>query len=230
MRKKTVVIIMVAVMMLSTTVVMAKSEARDIRVYDSDATIYVDGKIASFSSAPFVYNGTTYLPIRGVSDALGEKINYNATDKAIYIGMQPGEPQYMTEVVPSVDQLYGEVYRLDYKTKLELYGSEYKTAVAIKSRGYMEFNLDGKYSEVTGNLGIRGSVRDGANIPVIIYKDNREFRTYFLYGGTSELKKIEVPVKGTKILRIQVDDWDDGTANVALVDPMVTWTVPYPED
>jgi hypothetical protein len=224
MRKKTIATILVGVMLLSTTVVMAKSQAKDIQVYDSESTIYVDGSVASFDSAPFVYNGTTYLPIRDVSKALGEEISYSTTAKAIYIGMQPGVPQYMTELVKPVNQLFGEVYHLDYKEKLEMYGRDYNTAIAInRGGGSMEFNLDGKYSKITADLGIRGSVSEEAAVQVIIYRDSEEYFAYKLYGNANEAREIEIPVKGVKVLKIQLDDWRKGSGSVALGNPMIEW-------
>lgn len=34
---------------------------------------------------PFIMNGTTYVPIRAVSEALGKKVSWNDTDKTVYI-------------------------------------------------------------------------------------------------------------------------------------------------
>ena len=224
MRKKTIVAVLVGAMLLSTSVVMAQSQAKNIQVFDSESTIYVDGTAVSFDSTPFVYNGTTYLPIRGVSEALGEEISYSTTSKAIYIGAQPGDPQYMTEVLEPKNQLFGEIYRLDYKEKLEMYGEDYDTAIAIdRGGGSMEFNLDGKYSKITADLGIRGSVAEDAVIQLIVYRDDKEYFTYKLYGNASEAKEIEIPVIGTKVLKFQLDDWKKGTANIALGDPMIEW-------
>lgn len=223
MRKKTIAMILVGVMLLSTTVVMAKSQAKNIQVYDSESTIYVDGSVVSFDSAPLVYNGTTYLPIRGVSDALGEEIKYNPTTKAIYIGMQPGVPQYMTEFIKLGETFRETTYYLDYIDKLSIYGKEYKCGYTIGRYGIIEFKLDGKYSEVTFDLGIRGSVGEATTLLVTAYRDNKEYKTYILNGTDDEVKKIEIPVTGTKILKIQTEDWEYGAATVGLGNPMIEW-------
>ena len=224
MKKKISAAVLAAAMILSTSVVLAQSQAKEILVYESGAKIYADAKLVALDNAPFVYNGTTYLPIRSVSDALGEEVSYNATDKAIYIGIQPGVPQYMTEVVKPVDQLYGEVYKLDFKQKLTMLGRKYSTGIAIDKNGYMEFKLDGRFTTVKADLGIRGGgVTDSASISVSVYKDNKDYKTFVLSGSDSDPKKIEIPVTGTNILRVQVDDWDYGSASVGLGDPMIRW-------
>lgn len=35
---------------------------------------------------PFIYNGTTYLPVRAVAEALGEKVEYDKNSSTVYIG------------------------------------------------------------------------------------------------------------------------------------------------
>lgn len=224
MRRKKAAMILLTILMLSSTVVLAKSEAKDIRVYDSDSKIFVDGKEVSLSSTPFVYNGTTYLPVREVSTVLGEQIGFSPTRNAIYIGSQPGEKQYLTETLAPVNQLFGEIYRQDYKTKVEMYGKTYSTAIVLnRGNGAMEFNLDGKYSKVTADLGIRGNISEDARIEIKVYRDSEEYHTYKLYGNASEAQEIEIPVQGTKMLKFYMDDWRKGSAVAAFGDPMITW-------
>lgn len=38
---------------------------------------------------PFVVNGTTYLPVRGVATALGQEVSWDASTNTVYIGEQP---------------------------------------------------------------------------------------------------------------------------------------------
>ena len=35
---------------------------------------------------PFIYNGTTYLPVRAVAEALGEKVEYDKNKATVYVG------------------------------------------------------------------------------------------------------------------------------------------------
>lgn len=226
MKKKIIVTALLAAMILSTAVSMAASKSEEILVYKSEAKMYADCEEVQLSPAPFVCEGTTYLPIRAVSQVLGEKVTYNATTKAIYIGAQPGESLYMTETLKPSAQLRGELYRLDYINKLEMYGDKYDTAITINQNGEMEFNLDGKYEELTADLGIFRRTNDNAIVPVLIYRDDKLYDTYFLLGNANDPKEIKVPLKGVKKLLIQLDNWDNGIGDVALGDPMIILAAP----
>lgn len=50
--------------------------------------IYVNNSLLS-SANGFIYNGTTYLPVKAVSQALGQEVSWNGDTKSVYIGTQP---------------------------------------------------------------------------------------------------------------------------------------------
>lgn len=225
MKKKTIVVTLITMMVLSTAVSMAASNSEQVLMSKSSAKIYVDCGKVQLSQEPFIYNGTTYLPVRAVSDALGEKITYETSTNAIYIGTQPGEALYMTEVLSPVHDLYGDILRLDYVNKLGMLGKTYNTAFEIKSGGNMEFELNGKYETLTADLGIYSGAGKDATIPVEIYRDSDLYDTYYLDGTDSSPVVIKIPLKGVNKLKIQLDDWTYGNANVALGNPMITKSV-----
>ena len=57
--------------------------------------IYVDQKLIDpkdvngNSVDPFIVDGTTYLPVRAVSGALGKEVGWDGATKSVYIGSQP---------------------------------------------------------------------------------------------------------------------------------------------
>lgn len=65
----------------------------------SDIKVALDGKILKLSDAtgaevePFSINGTTYLPVRAVSQALGFEVAWNADSHTVYITREGGESQ-----------------------------------------------------------------------------------------------------------------------------------------
>ena len=68
---------------------------KNIQVTYSNIKIFVDNKEASLGKdskgnkiEPFIYNGTTYLPVRAVSEALGEEVRW--IDRNVYVGTYPG--------------------------------------------------------------------------------------------------------------------------------------------
>ncbi len=51
---------------------------------------------------PFIYEGTTYLPVRGISAALGREVSFDTADNTVYVGLQPVENKYsLTSPAPS---------------------------------------------------------------------------------------------------------------------------------
>ncbi|NLD49657.1 MAG: cell wall-binding protein, partial [Clostridiaceae bacterium] len=67
---------------LLTTIVFAEPFKVDISAVYDNIKIYVDGILIhprdgnGNSVEPFIYNGTTYLPVRAVSEALGKKVTW----------------------------------------------------------------------------------------------------------------------------------------------------------
>ncbi|MHB0865237.1 stalk domain-containing protein [Paenibacillus sp. SEL3] len=48
-------------------------------------------KMKTDDSRPFVYNGTTYVPLGFISNALGQSAKWDGISKTIYIGGETGE-------------------------------------------------------------------------------------------------------------------------------------------
>ena len=82
----------------------AASRTKTIDVTYSDIKIYVDGKLAALKDVtgttvePFIYNGTTYLPVRAVSEALGKEVGWDGETSSVFIGEQP-ESEIITVTV-----------------------------------------------------------------------------------------------------------------------------------
>jgi hypothetical protein len=95
--------------------------------------LYVDGEKIMPKDAngkvvdPFIVDGTTYLPVKAVSEALGKSVTWDGETASVYIGVKPGETQYMTDILPA------------YQTS----GSDYKEYSALKSGGAESFSLGG---------------------------------------------------------------------------------------
>ena len=116
-------------------------------VGNNPISIYVDGEKITPRDGngnvvdPFVVDGTTYLPVRAVSEALGKTVTWDGATASVYIGAKPGSVQYMTDIAPA------------YQTS----GSDFKEYSALKSGGAESFSLGGvKYVD-----GITMPVFDG---------------------------------------------------------------------
>lgn len=70
----------------------AKVANMNIPVQYNNIKIVVDGKQLSTSKEPFIYDGTTYLPIRAVAEAVGKDVTWDAATKTAYLGEVPMNP------------------------------------------------------------------------------------------------------------------------------------------
>ena len=58
----------------------------NISVLKNDINVVVNGETVTADN--FLYNDITYLPLRAVSEALGESVNYDDKTNTAYIGLQ----------------------------------------------------------------------------------------------------------------------------------------------
>lgn len=124
MKKKAVVLCLVGLQWaLGTCTVSAANGTKNISATFRNIKIVVDGKEVSTSAEPFVYNGTTYLPIRAVGEAVGKEVTWNAGTNTVYLGEVPASAQQaqagvqqQPETMPTVTSdlpvmaQYGEFY------------------------------------------------------------------------------------------------------------------------
>lgn len=156
MNKKRIQKIALAVVCLlafSCTAVGASTVAKNITVYYRDIQIVVDGIKENPNAEPFIYNGTTYLPVRAVSEALGERVEWDGTNNTVYIGEQPGEKQYLVDVCPPYDTYSAMLYEGKDGKYLTMAGDKYTNAVCMFPNSVAYFNLHGQYKELHMTIG-----------------------------------------------------------------------------
>jgi hypothetical protein len=75
----------------------------------ADIRIFVDGKqvdprdAAGASTEPFIINGTTYLPVRAIAEALGMEVSWDGAAKSVYIGERPDPPKPKEPEIPPAE-------------------------------------------------------------------------------------------------------------------------------
>lgn len=120
-------------------------------------SIYVDGvemNPTDVNGTPvetFVYNGTTYVPIRAVSQSLGYPVKWDGKNKRVYIGEVPGEKQYLTDILEPYQH---EGYSAPSTIKMA--GQKYAHCIQLyaDSVGYATYNLNGNYQSLSFDAGI----------------------------------------------------------------------------
>lgn len=75
--------------------VSGESISKEITAHYNNIKIYINNDLISPKDSngneiePFIYNGTTYLPVRAVAEAFNEEVSWDGNTKSVYIGDQP---------------------------------------------------------------------------------------------------------------------------------------------
>ena len=91
MKKIIAVLMLVLVLFSLTSAVSADAMQKQATLYYNDIKITLDGKEITPVDAngnpvdPFTISGTTYLPVRAVSNALGLKVDWDAATKTVIL-------------------------------------------------------------------------------------------------------------------------------------------------
>jgi hypothetical protein len=87
--------VIVTVFLMSTVAAVANTVTRNINVTFRGIRLVVDGQLftprdgAGNVIEPFIWEGTTYLPVRAVADALGTAVDWDGATSTVYLGARP---------------------------------------------------------------------------------------------------------------------------------------------
>ena len=149
---------------LANSVNVVKQLTAHFTVGGKPISIYVEGEkiTPKYSDGraiePFVVDGTTYLPVRAVSEALGKTVTWDGTTASVYVGARPGAVQYMTDVTPAY-QTSGRNYK-EYSAiksggseKFSLSGNTYTNGFTFNHSAWAVYNLNGQYTSFEATFG-----------------------------------------------------------------------------
>ena len=188
--------------------------------------IYVDGnkiepKDASGNSVePFMYNGTTYLPVRAVGQAFGKAVEWDGKNNAIYIGKNPNSD------TPSIwldDMDYFNFQSSQYGKQSDWWflwdrvngqdntGSSYGHGLCYKMYGYTdmvqytEYLLNSKYATFKGNFVLAYGSRSTTAVArlTILGDDNVLYQA--TVGASVLPQAFNINVSGVIKLKIQIE-------------------------
>ncbi|QXM06743.1 stalk domain-containing protein [Crassaminicella indica] len=125
---KKVMIGLVLGLLFSFSFVNADAIVKNISVnYGIVKRIIIDGEDNKFSDKkPFVYNGTTYVPLRYISENLGKKVTWDGKTGTVYIGEVP-----QIQTVSSVDEVYLTDKKISYYSNVYLYRIDNSTSKSL---------------------------------------------------------------------------------------------------
>jgi hypothetical protein len=179
---------------------------------------------------PFIWNGTTYLPVRAVANALGQEVNWDGNTQTVYIGQMTNTPTPQGERLP-----FNDVAPPDTENRFNRFtsfsvvmgGTTYNNALNFKRHNRTRdatspttsHNLNGQFQEFSGIIGhVSGNVPNRAlnivGVTMNIIGDGRLLHSQEIFAADSPTP-FSVIVSGVAELQIQmvyprVDSSDDG--------------------
>lgn len=196
--------------------VFATSGSKKIDVIYDNIKIVLDGQTLDPKDAngqkvePFIYNGTTYLPVRAIGNAIGKDVSWDGVEKVVYLGAKPGNAENWLDVCGPYQYNRGEEYSLMENKYFTMSGKKYTNGFILKpgttatgsNTAEAMFNLNGEYDSVTFAVGhIDNSTLKGAKMD--IYIDGIIAYTADLsYDDVA--KKVTVPLKKALQMKIKI--------------------------
>ena len=184
------------------TPALAALAEKTIQVY-TGVNVYVDDQLLQPQDANgnpvevFVYNGTTYLPIRAVGEALGLPVLWEGQTQSAYVGKHSGDKPNMW--VKDLDYFTGSEWRVeDWKDNL---GVEHQNVIyGIDMEN--TYLINGQYSAISGTFFQKYEKRSSSGISTLkIYGDDELLYSAEMKGG---IKPLDFYVNLTGVLELKI--------------------------
>ena len=198
--------------MLTGGMTFAKNETEIIEALYNNINIYVDGvKIEPKDAAgnavePFIYNGTTYLPVRAVGEAMGKTVTWDGATQSVYLGDKPGEVLNLLDVCTPYA---GEWFKVKNGEAITIAGKKYYNSLTLGNigngvTGFALFNVDSKYDKLSFEIGAIDERSSTGTIKTLnLYTDNKLINSYEI-SASSLPQKIIVDLKYACQLKIEL--------------------------
>lgn len=152
------------------------------------------------TSQSIIYNGQLYAPVKNIAQGLNEAFTYDGRNKTAWIGTKTGSTKYLDELsYARIDGDYKrDVYFKNWTSpdglKFKIADNQYLHGIGVIMNSYVsnkdnrrsiDYNLNGKYKNLTGYFGVDDYTKDSDRTgSLIVYGDGVElFRKEGVKGG-----------------------------------------------
>ena len=141
--------------------VFAKQKFETIEVEYNNIKVYKDNVLCELKDAngstiePFIYNGTTYMPVRGTANLADMQVTWDGATQSVYLWdeMVP-EDTYLMDVCPPYESSCYTEYLQQNGKSFSMAGSKYSNGFVLDYwDGYALFNLNSRYSTINFTIG-----------------------------------------------------------------------------
>ena len=184
-------------------------------VIDNGIKIVVDGQklnptdVNGNKVEPIIYNGTTYLPVRAVANALGKAVYWDGPNYTVYLGQAPYDLEYPTVTINDVDNISSKnryFKRVSSAYLTDNYGNTYAYAnyndTGNDSCSFQTL-LNMKYSKFKCVLYVPKGCTSDYTTRVLIKTDGKVVYTSPEMTKTSTPIAVDVNIKGCNDFQIE---------------------------
>ena len=171
---------------------------RGVKIFVDDMQLY--------GAEGFIYDGTTYLPVRKISEALDKPVAWDGKTKSVYIGKH--ESSTPAVMLADMECFYEEDYGFSRGRSIkDNRGNSYHDAVRLfgglsGDETAEEYKINGKYRKMKGKLTLESKTARKSSW-IKIYGDGKLLYTSPDVKGGSEPVDFEVDLTGVLTLRIE---------------------------
>jgi hypothetical protein len=201
-------------------------DSSQIEVYFNDLKYMIDGvQKKPIVNQGFIHSGTTYVPLRFISEALGKEVSWEGETNTIWVGTKQGRSVLLSGMdYARVDGAAQNNYltfdkwngkddtKHAYGSELKVAGSSYSHGLGIylsklaDGWGSVDYNLKGNYKQIYGYIGADDYFRNSSAVGIVrIYGDGKEIYTSPSIKGGDEPLRINVNLAGNLKLRIKFE-------------------------
>lgn len=205
----------------------AAVSGKNITIYPG-VTLYMNDKKFTATDSDgnavdaFVYNGTTYLPVRAVSKLLDVPVQWEGSTRSVYLGTHASETPaaYLEDLEPFIG------IDLDTLTKTDNVGNEHIRTITY---GYPykinnTYLLNGNYTAITGVLFQTQEMRNSKTESTLkIYGDEKLLYQSSVSAGVLPID-FDVDLTGILKLRIEFNGGSSLSSDFAAIADCSLWT------
>lgn len=152
----------------------------------------------------FVYNGTTYLPVRAVGEAYGKVVQWDGATRSVYVGKHDSEtPAVMLQ---DLDYFTGKDWPGKYTSDKDNLGNTYSQSCGVSYSDVTNiYKLNGQYSKMTGTFYQRYAYRSHSSWSILkIYGDGKLLFDGAVHDGVEPIY-FDIDLAGVLEMKVAID-------------------------
>ena len=193
----------------------ATTGTRSIDVIYDNIKVYKDNVLCELKDAngsviePFIYNGTTYMPVRGTANLADMQVTWDGANNSVYLWDElVPDGTYLVDVCPPYETGNVDTYLQSEGKSFSMAGEKYSNGLVFKyTEAYALLNLNSQYSTIECTVGHTGDNQEPKSIAFIV--DGRTVQEVELEAEALP-KTVSIPVNYGLQLKIIRTNNDDG--------------------